>query len=75
MSGEHEHTFFPHADPRWLVCDCGQFAVRMKSAHGQFLVRLIDPPSPSFRANAGTVRVMGDDTVVCTDDARQPEPA
>jgi hypothetical protein len=32
------------------VCDCGQYAVRTRTSHGQAAVRLIDPPpQPSFR--------------------------
>jgi hypothetical protein len=46
---DHEHTFYAHPDPRWLVCDCGQYAVRTRTSHGQPTVRLIDPPQPIFR--------------------------
>lgn len=42
----HEHSFYPHDDPRWLVCDCGQFAVRARTIAGEASVRLIDPPRP-----------------------------
>ncbi|CAB4846202.1 unannotated protein [freshwater metagenome] len=45
---EHEHGFFAHEDPRWLVCVCGQYAVRSRTPHGQFMVRLIDRPLPAF---------------------------
>lgn len=41
---EHQHDFFAHKDPRWLVCDCGQLAQRTRTAHGQFTTRLIDQP-------------------------------
>jgi len=45
----HEHVFYAHDDPRWLVCDCGQYGVRSRTVHGQFTIRLIDPPQPLFR--------------------------
>ena len=41
---EHDHVFFAHPDPRWLVCDCGQLAQRTRTAHGQFAIRMIDEP-------------------------------
>lgn len=40
----HEHAFYAHRDPRWLVCDCGQLATRTRTAHGQYDIRLIDEP-------------------------------
>ena len=50
FGGSHEHMFYAHEDPRWLMCYCGQFAVRTRTSHGQAAVRLIDPPpQPSFR--------------------------
>jgi hypothetical protein len=55
----HEHVFYGHDDPRWLVCDCGQHAVRSRTSHGQFTIRLIDPPRPAFhlplRADVTTI--------------------
>jgi len=42
---EHEHVFYAHGDPRWLVCDCGQLAQRTLTTHGQHAVRLIDEPT------------------------------
>jgi len=45
---EHQHDFFAHQDPRWLVCDCGQLAERTRTAHGQFAIRLIDKPPCAF---------------------------
>ena len=45
---EHEHWFVDHEDPRWLVCDCGQYAVRARNIAGDRIVRLIDPPKPVF---------------------------
>jgi hypothetical protein len=45
---EHEHTFFAHEDPRWLICHCGQFAVRARTKHGFAEIRLIDPPAPAL---------------------------
>ncbi len=49
LGGSHEHMFYAHEDPRWLVCDCGQLAVRTRTSNGQAAVRLIDPPQPAFR--------------------------
>ena len=49
FGGNHEHLFYAHQDPRWLLCDCGQYAVRTRTSHGQASVRLIDPPQPAFR--------------------------
>jgi hypothetical protein len=40
----HEHTFFAHEDPRWLICHCGQYAVRSRTRHGFAEIRLIEPP-------------------------------
>jgi hypothetical protein len=45
---EHEHWFVDHEDPRWLYCDCGQYAVRARNIAGDRIVRLIDPPQPMF---------------------------
>ncbi len=47
---EHEHWFVDHEDPRWLICDCGQYAVRARNIAGDRIVRLIDPPKPAFPA-------------------------
>ena len=47
---EHEHWFVDHEDPRWLICDCGQYAVRARNIAGDRIVRLIDPPKPVFPA-------------------------
>jgi hypothetical protein len=46
-----EHVFYAHADPRWLTCDCGQFAQRTRTPLGQYAVRLIDDPTgaPALR--------------------------
>jgi len=41
---EHEHWFSSHEDPRWLICDCGQFAARIRTIAGEPALRLIDPP-------------------------------
>jgi hypothetical protein len=49
FGGGHEHMFYAHEDPRWLLCDCGQYAVRTRTSHGQPTVRLIDPPQPALR--------------------------
>ncbi len=43
---EHEHAFFCHEDPRYLICRCGQYAVRTRTDHGESSLRLIDPPTP-----------------------------
>ena len=48
MSLAHEHSFYDHADPRYVVCDCGQYAVRRRTPTGQFDLRLVDPPRRSF---------------------------
>jgi hypothetical protein len=45
---DHEHWFVDHEDPRWLQCDCGQYAVRARNIAGARIVRLIDPPRPAF---------------------------
>ena len=44
---EHEHWFIDHEDPRWLICSCGQYAVRARSITGARIVRLIDTPAPA----------------------------
>jgi hypothetical protein len=46
---QHEHAFFAHEDPRYLICACGQYAVRTRDMIGQSAVRLIDPPQPVLR--------------------------
>jgi hypothetical protein len=51
---EHEHWFVDHEDPRWLICDCGQYAVRARNISGDRIVRLIEPPQPAFPASRGT---------------------
>ena len=43
---EHEHWFFGHEDPRWLMCECGQYAARTRNIIGESDFRLIDPPHP-----------------------------
>ena len=48
VQADHEHWFVDHEDPRWLQCDCGQYAVRARSIAGARIVRLIDPPRPAF---------------------------
>lgn len=63
LGAAHEHTFYAHEDPRWLVCDCGQYAVRTRTSHGQATVRLIDPPQPVFRPRTATADVRAGDTV------------
>ncbi len=45
----HEHTFFAHEDPRWLICYCGQYAVRTRTTTGFAEIRLIDPPVPVLK--------------------------
>lgn len=49
MPDDHEHAFFAHDDPRYLICACGQYAVRTRDMIGQSSVRLIDPPQPVLR--------------------------
>ncbi|MFC6236876.1 hypothetical protein [Longivirga aurantiaca] len=46
---DHEHAFFAHEDPRYLICACGQYAVRTRDMIGQSSVRLIEPPQPVLR--------------------------
>ncbi len=46
---DHEHAFFAHEDPRYLICACGQYAVRTRDMIGQSSVRLIDEPQPVLR--------------------------
>lgn len=48
-STNHEHAFFAHEDPRYLICACGQYAVRTRDMIGQSDVRLIDEPQPVLR--------------------------
>jgi len=45
---DHEHFFATHQDPRWLICDCGQFAVWTRNTFGEPSLRLIDTPKPCF---------------------------
>ena len=45
---EHEHWFVDHEDPRWLICDCGQFAVWTRNTFGEPSLCLIDAPKPCF---------------------------
>ena len=46
---DHEHAFFAHEDPRYLICACGQYAVRTRDLIGQSSVRLIEPPQSVLR--------------------------
>jgi hypothetical protein len=46
---DHEHWFFSHEDPRWLICDCGQYAVRTRNITGDRVIKLIDVPQPVVR--------------------------
>lgn len=48
----HEHAFYAHEDPRWLICDCGQFAVRSRTVAGEASVRLIETPHPALAGPA-----------------------
>jgi hypothetical protein len=61
MAPAHEHTFYDHADPRYLVCDCGQYAVRKRTVTGQLALSLVDPPRRSFgdAPDRGVVRPDG----------------
>ena len=54
---DHEHAFFAHEDPRYLICSCGQYAVRTRDMIGQSSVRLIDPPQPILRLPSEPVRL------------------
>ena len=54
---EHEHWFFAHEDPRYLICACGQYAVRTRDMIGQSSVRLIEPPQPILRLPSPPVRI------------------
>ena len=54
---EHEHWFVDHEDPRWLICDCGQYAVRARNIAGDRILRLIDPPKPAFPVASGAAVV------------------
>jgi hypothetical protein len=47
---DHEHAFFYDEDPRFLICRCGQYARRTRTAHGQPMIVLIDPPAPILLA-------------------------
>jgi hypothetical protein len=42
---DHEHWFSSHEDPRWLICDCGQYAARIRTIGGEPALRLIDRPT------------------------------
>jgi hypothetical protein len=55
LPADHEHAFFAHDDPRYLICACGQYAVRTRDMIGQSSVRLIDPPQPVLRVPLRTV--------------------
>ena len=35
---DHEHAFFYDEDPRYLICRCGQYARRSRTAHGQPMI-------------------------------------
>ncbi|MBI1377114.1 MAG: hypothetical protein GC157_06500 [Frankiales bacterium] len=62
---DHQHAFYGHDDPRWLICACGQYAVRARTDHGQPVIRLIDPPQPVFRPRpAPALRVVEAPAVV-----------
>ncbi len=65
---EHEHWFVDHEDPRWLICDCGQYAVRARNISGDRILRLIDPPRPAFPVERGGAVVANGHVV------RQTEP-
>ena len=45
---DHEHFFATHQDPRWVICDCGQFAVWTRNTFGEPSLCLIDAPKPCF---------------------------
>jgi hypothetical protein len=64
---EHEHWFVDHEDPRWLICDCGQYAARTRNIAGDRIVRLIDPPKPAFPATRPVELTTTDVTTVETD--------
>jgi len=66
LSVEHDHAFFAHEDPRYLVCACGQYAVRVRDMIGQSGVRLIDPPQPVLRIPSPGA--------ACVVDARRDQP-
>jgi hypothetical protein len=67
---DHEHAFFAHEDPRYLICACGQYGVRTRDMIGQQAVRLIEPPTPALRL-ARDVRELD----VCADRASMAQPA
>jgi hypothetical protein len=71
---EHEHWFVDHEDPRWLICDCGQYAVRARNIAGDRIVRLIDPPKPAFPVRAVSLAT-ADLTEVCPRQADLARPA
>jgi len=72
---EHEHWFVDHEDPRWLICDCGQYAVRTRNIAGDRIVRLIDPPKPAFPAPSPVSLTSTDLTEVCPRHADLVRPA
>jgi len=72
---EHEHWFVDHEDPRWLMCDCGQYAVRTRNIAGDRIVRLIDPPKPAFPVSAPVTLTSTDLTEVCPLEAGLARPA
>ena len=72
---EHEHWFVDHEDPRWLMCDCGQYAVRTRNIAGDRIVRLIDPPKPAFQVSAPVTLTSTDLTAVCPLEAGLARPA
>ena len=72
---EHEHWFVDHEDPRWLICDCGQYAVRTRNIAGDRIVRLIEPPKPAFPAARPVSLARPDLTEVCPRHADLARPA
>jgi len=75
---EHEHWFVDHEDPRWLICDCGQYAVRARNIAGDRIVRLIDPPKPVFPSPATpieTTNLTSDDVTGCPVESGLARPA
>ena len=54
---DHEHWFVDHDDPRWLICGCGQYAVRTRNITGDRIVRLIEPPRPMFIKRSSSTAV------------------
>jgi len=60
VDASHEHVFYPHADPRWLVCDCGQYAVRARTRTGESCVRPIEPPRPALAPMTAALAIKPD---------------